>query len=420
MGPPPPDGGNVPGHVRRRPDRSSRARVLDAHDRRGPHQRQPHRRRRPQRGRGARRGGDEPPRRCRRLDRRDRSLVPRPGTRRRQGPGRRGHRARRPGGADVEDTLRVDAAGLRHLVRRCCDGAGLRDLLGGAGRLDPRRLRRPCRRHRGPRAHSPGHRGPRRPRGPPSRVVLRRQRGRRPVAPGCRRRRRAAGATSYDGDTAGPGDDHLHLRHDRTPEGLHAHARQLPLRAGRGHRGARVPLRDRGRLHGALPPAGARLRPDHPGGLRHVAHPPGPQPRHQEPAAGPAVLPPDLRARRAAGLREGLQHRLPEGGRRGPRQGLRPGHRDRHRLVARTGPGAGPAEGPGRARRLQPARLRQAPRRARRQLHVRGLRRSPATGATSRPRPRPSSATGGSTAATSARSTTRASCASPAARRRSW
>ena len=40
----------------------------------------------------------------------------------------------------------------------------------------------------------------------------------------------------------------------------------------------------RGRLDAAVPAAGARLRPDHPGRLRQVADPDGPQRRHQEPA----------------------------------------------------------------------------------------------------------------------------------------
>ena len=55
-------------------------------------------------------------------------------TRRRQGPGRGRHRGRRPGRADLQDPLRVDAARLRDLVRRRRHRAGLRDLLGRADR----------------------------------------------------------------------------------------------------------------------------------------------------------------------------------------------------------------------------------------------------------------------------------------------
>ena len=46
-------------------------------------------------------------------------------------------------------------------------------------------------------------------------------------------------------------------------------------------------VRHRGRLDAAVPAARPRLRPHHPGGLREVPHPDGPQRRHQEPRRGP-------------------------------------------------------------------------------------------------------------------------------------
>ena len=64
-----------------------------------------------------------------------------------------GHPGRRPGRPDLQDPLRVDPGRLRDLVRRRRHGAGLRDLLGRADRVDPERLRRPRRGRRGARPH---------------------------------------------------------------------------------------------------------------------------------------------------------------------------------------------------------------------------------------------------------------------------
>ena len=103
---------------------------------------------------------------------------------------------------------------------------------------------------------------------------------------------------------------------------------------------------------------------------------------------------PRHRAGRARGLRADRDHGRPH--REHPR-----GRQDRHRRPA--APGHDRAGGR-RRRAAVPGRP--------------GVRRL--LGATSRPRPRCSSATAGSTPATSARSTTRASSGSPVARRRSW
>ncbi len=131
-------------------------------------------------------------------------------------------------------------------------------------------------------------------------------------------------------------------------------------------RRARASCSTDGRLDAAVPAAGARVRPDHPDRLREAAGPARPQRRHQEPRRRPAAVPADVRARRAAGLREGLQHRLAAGHRRRPRRDLRPRRRDRHRLLARPRQGPAVAGRPRPARRLLAARLRQAARRARR------------------------------------------------------
>ena len=64
----------------------------------------------------------------------------------------------------------------------------------------------------------------------------------------------------------------------------------------------------------AVPAARARLRADHRGRLPGGGHRARPLRRHGEPAARPGVLPADLRARGAAGLREGLQQRREQGG----------------------------------------------------------------------------------------------------------
>ena len=147
----------------------------------------------------------------------------------------------------------------------------------------------------------------------------------------------------------------------------------------------------RNAIHGALPEifetagcvdpalhaAGARVRPDHPDRLPGVGRHPRALARHRHRCRGPARVPADLPARRAAGVREGLQHRPAAGlGQPGQEQDLRapppapPSPTARRRRPAQAGPR--PA---GAARDLRPARLRQAARRRRRPGGVRSVRR---------------------------------------------
>ena len=255
----------------------------------------------------------------------------------------------------------------------------LRDLLGRAGRLDPAATRRPRRGRREPpptRAGSPrsaadlaelehvwSHRRQRRRRA---------HRGSAPTSPTTSSR--SAGRTATP---ARPGHPHLHLGHHRPPQGLHAHPRQLHDRARRRRRRARRAVRHRGRLDAALPAAGPRVRPDHPGRRGEgAASGWATAPTSRTSLRRPRRVPADVRAGRAAGVREGLQHRLAEGHRRRPGQDLRPRRRDRDRLLRGARPRAGPSLAV-RAQhaRVRPARLRQAARRARRPVRVRRLRR---------------------------------------------
>ena len=68
-------------------------------------------------------------------------------------------------------------------------------------------------------------------------------------------------------------------------------------------------VRDRRQLDPAVPAAGAFVRPDHPGRLPGIRRDPGALARHQDTGRGPARVPAHVPARRAAGVREGLQHR---------------------------------------------------------------------------------------------------------------
>ncbi len=229
--------------------------------------------------------------------------------------------------------------------------------------MGPARLRGPRRGRRGPRARRAGHLGPRRARRPQPRLVDHRQRRRRPHQPRRGDLRRRPRGPAQRRAARRRRDDHLHLGHHRAAEGLHAHPRQLHGRAGRGRRRAARAVRRRGRLDAALPAAGPRVRPDHPGGCGQVAHPAGSQRRHRAPGARPAGVPPDVRARGAAGLREGLQHRVAASHRRRPGRHLRPRRRDRDRLLPRARQGPPVPRGPGAARAVLTAGLRQAARR---------------------------------------------------------
>ena len=157
---------------------------------------------------------------------------------------------------------------------------------------------------------------------------------------------------------------HLHVRHDRSAEGLHPHARQLP-RCDHDDPGAGHPVGRRARL--PLPAAGARVRGADPVRLdrprqHHRLLGEGPAEDHPQPHGGAADLLPvgaadlreDLHARheqrggpRAAAAGRGARNEGPAdaGGRRGRAAGaaggLRPGRaRSSTRTCATSSAGA--------------------------------------------------------------------------------
>ena len=173
--------------------------------------------------------------------------VPRRGQRGRQGPDRRRHRGRRPGRPDLQDPLRVDAVRLRDLVRRRRHRADLRDLLRRAGRTGSSAT------------PAPAPWSPRRPTTSP---------GSREVRGDLDELNHVWSITDNAVDTlsrlggdisdeelekrrttatpARPGHADLHLRHHRPAQGLHAHPRQLHVRARRrGRRAGRALRRPR-------------------------------------------------------------------------------------------------------------------------------------------------------------------------------
>ena len=283
------------------------------------------------------------------------AAVPRRGARRRQGPDRRRHRGRRPGRPDLPDPLRVDAARLRDLVRRRGHRAGLRDLVGRAGRAGSSATPAP----RAVVAETADHvarvtevRG--RPRPSCNHVwSIDRQRGRRPdparaaTSPTSELEQRRTAATPLR-----PGHADLHLRHHRPAQGLHAHPRQLHVRARRGRRRAATSCSSTGRrLDAALPAAGARVRPDHPGRLpsrRGSGSATAPTSRTSSPTSQ-AFRPTFMLAvpRVFEKVFNTASQRATADGRGSD---LRPGRRGRDRLLARPRPGQ--AVG----RRARPAR----------------------------------------------------------------
>ena len=102
-----------------------------------------------------------------------------------------------------------------------------------------------------------------------------------------------------------------------------------------------------GRQHAAVPAAGALVRPADPDRRGHRPVPHRAQRRRQEPGQRPGRVPADVRARRAPGVREGLQRRQAARPRRRQGRDLRPGRPGRGRLQR----GAGHAVRPG----LRPA-----------------------------------------------------------------
>ena len=279
--------------------------------------------------------------------------------------------ARRPGRPDEPHPLRVDADRLRDLVRRRGHGADLRDLRRRAGRSGswPTPARSPCV------VETAAHAAMVEPRPRPRRRrcshVWQIEAGAvdelTALGAGDRRRR---GRRAPDRGRR-PDDrrhDHLHLRHHRPPQGLHAHPPQLrtPTSANA------VPVLDD--LFDAAAPArccSCRWRTSSPGSSRSAWCRPGsdrPQRRHQEPGRRPRRVQADLHARRTPGLREGLQHRQAEAARRRQGHDLRPRRAGtaiayREALDTPGGPGLR-AQGPARA--VRPAGLLQAARRARR------------------------------------------------------
>ncbi len=161
-------------------------------------------------------------------------------------------------------------------------------------------------------------------------------------------------------------------------QGLQDQPRELHGRARYGDQGAARPVQADRRLHAAVPAAGARVRPDHPGRLRDDAGQGRPHGGREEPGRGPRRVQADLHPQRAAGVREGVQHRQPDRARVRQGQDLRRRrcHRDRVLAGARQGRRRLRSEGP--ARPVRQARLRQAPRRARRAGRLRRLRRGAA------------------------------------------
>ena len=180
-----------------------------------------------------------------------------------------------------------------------------------------------------------------------------------------------------------PGDADLHLGHHRTAQGLPADPLQPAVRDPR-RQGVLPDAAGQGRADAGVPAAGARARPCHHHGVLHQQGHARLHQRHQEPGADLRRVQADAGGVGAAGVREGLQHRRAERPQRRQGPDLRAGGRHRDRVQ----PGAGlrrcrPAAA-GQARGVRPAGLRQAARRARRQLPRRDLRRR-AAGCPARP-----------------------------------
>ena len=136
---------------------------------------------------------------------------------------------------------------------------------------------------------------------------------------------------------------------------------------GVGRRRARRPLRRRAtRLDAAVPAAGARVRPRSSRSARQASGSgSGTPPTSRTCSPDLGDVPADVHARRAPGLREGLQHRLPAAPRPTAAARSSTGPRTPRSPTAgrsETGrPGAAALRSP--ARRVRPAGLRQAPRR---------------------------------------------------------
>ena len=133
--------------------------------------------------------------------------------------------------------------------------------------------------------------------------------------PGRRRRHRRAARAAPDGEEGGgPGDDRLHVGHHGPPEGLRDHPREPAVRRPQRHPGrAHRDLRRRRQLDPAVLAARARVCPHHPGRLPGVRGHPRALAGHGHGGQGAPRVPAHLPARRAAGIREGLQQRAAAG-----------------------------------------------------------------------------------------------------------
>ena len=261
---------------------------------------------------------------------------------------------RRPGhrvGLMSKTRYEWTSARLRDLVRRRGHGPDLRDLgspsrsqwiLADSGARGLSSSRPPSTWPRSRRSRDPLPALRRRLVHRPTATVDRARHARRATVP----RRRARATRRATRDRRLPRHAHLHLGHHRAAQGLRADPRQLP-RPGRA-----TPARRSGRRR---PPPGrvarccsCRWRTSSPGSSRCSASTPG---RGSATAADVknllddlGGLPADLRARRAAGVREGLQLR----------RGRRPTADGKGRIFARRG---------GRGDRVQPGARTPAARR---------------------------------------------------------
>ena len=204
--------------------------------------------------------------------------------------------------------------------------------------LDPVRLGRAGRRRRDARARRARRRGARRPAAPHRRLDPRRRRPRGTRVGGSRCRRRRGRPPHGAGGRVRPGDDHLHVGHDRTAQGRRADARQL-------RRTSRSTARSRS--HDVCATPGSRTLLFMP--LAHVfarfiqvlCIPSGatmgytPDPKQLLPDL--ASVPADVHPRRPPGVREGLQLGRAEGRRvAGAPAALPVGRTGVHRVLARA------------------------------------------------------------------------------------
>ena len=158
------------------------------------------------------------------------------------------------------------------------------------------------------------------------------------------------------------------------PKGCEITHRNLLVRGARRRRHVLGPHGAR-ELDAAVPPARAHLRPRHPVRRDGVPLHDRPLRRHEEAHHRAAPLPARLPALGAARVREGLQRRQGQGAQRRQGPDLRHGRGD-GRLLQRVPRRGRPRRRPAPAARpVRQARVRQAPGRARREVHGRGLRR---------------------------------------------